>query len=380
MILTAQDPYSAAKLAGLRYSSPEGVGLLRRKAGRGFCYLDLDGRPVRDRATLRRIRSLVIPPAWTSVWISSDPSSHIQAVGRDARGRKQYRYHPLYRQIRDENKFERLIAFGEALPTLRAGMKTDLAIDGVPRKKVLAAVVRLLETTSIRIGNEEYASENGSFGLTTLKNRHVTIFGRELRFHFRGKSGKIHDIALKDSRLARIVRQCQCIPGYELFQYVDDEGTRSSIHSGDVNDYLREILQADFTAKDFRTWNGTCLAARFFHESGPPASPTEAKRGVVDVVKRVAEKLGNRPSTCKKYYIHPAVIEAYENGTLSGIYAQAVEVKAEDVKAEEAAVLALLRKFAPKARRLDRRKRATSKPQARGRRATGPGLATRTAL
>jgi DNA topoisomerase-1 len=371
MVLTAQDPYSAAKLAGLHYSSPEGVGLLRRKVGRGFCYLTSEGRPVRDSATLRRIRSLVIPPAWSSVWISSNPSSHIQAVGRDARGRKQYRYHPLYRQIRDENKFERLIAFGEALPALRAGVKTDLAVDGVPRKKVLAAVVRLLETTSIRVGNEEYANENGSFGLTTLKSRHVTIFGHELRFHFRGKSGKIHDIALKDSRLARIVRECQCIPGYELFQYVDDEGGRSSVHSGDVNDYLREILQADFTAKDFRTWNGTCLAARYFYESGAAASPAEAKRGVVDVVKRVAEKLGNRPATCKKYYIHPAVIEAYENGTLSSIYAEAVESEAGDLKAEEAAVLALLRKFAPKTGRL-RRSQGTASTKARRQRRRAP--------
>lgn len=355
--LTAQDPYTAAKLAGLHYSSPENAGLQRRKAGRGFFYIDVDGRPLRDRATMRRIRSLVIPPAWTNVWISKDPSSHIQAVGRDARGRKQYRYHPLYRQIRDNNKFERLLVFGEALNTLRANLDADLSVDGMPRKKVLAAVVRLLEATSIRVGNEEYASENGSFGLTTLKNRHVTIFGREMRFHFRGKSGKMHDIALKDSRLARIVRQCQCIPGYELFQYVDDEGARNSIHSGDVNEYLRELLQADFTAKDFRTWNGTCLAARFFYESGPASSQTEAKRGVVDVVKKVAEKLGNRPATCKKYYIHPAVIEAYENGTLFGIYSNAIETKMEGLKAEEPAVLALLREYTPKTAGASRHKR-----------------------
>jgi DNA topoisomerase-1 len=388
MDLTAQDPYTAAKLAGLHYSSPERTGLMRRRAGRGFCYVDMENRPMKDRATLRRIRSLVIPPAWTNVWISSDPSSHIQAVGRDARGRKQYRYHPLYRQIRDENKFDRLIAFGEALPVLRAGMKTDLAIDGIPRKKVLAAVVRLLETTSIRVGNEEYASENGSFGLTTLKSRHVAIFGRELRFHFRGKSGKIHDIALKDSRLARVVRQCQCIPGYELFQYVDDVGARSSIHSGDVNEYLREILQADFTAKDFRTWNGTCLATRFFHESGPAASPTEAKRGVVDVVKRVAEVLGNRPATCKKYYIHPAVIEAYENGTLFRIYSNAIETQMEDLKTEEVAALAVLRELTPKAAGAPRRKRTGMKRSRRqtGRPSTGrartaePALATPAAL
>jgi len=385
---TAQDPYTAAKLAGLHYSSPEGIGLMRRRAGRGFCYVDVDARPVKDRAILRRIRSLVIPPAWTNVWISSDPSSHIQAVGRDARGRKQYRYHPLYRQIRDENKFARLIAFGETLPALRAGMKADLAIDGIPRKKVLAAVVRLLETTSIRVGNEEYASENGSFGLTTLKSRHVTIFGREMRFHFRGKSGKVHDIALKDSRLARVVRQCQCIPGYELFQYIDDAGTRSSIHSGDVNEYLREILQADFTAKDFRTWNGTCLAARFFYENGPAASAAEAKRGVVDVVKRVAEALGNRPATCKKYYIHPAVIEAYENGTLFRIYGDAIETKSEDLKAEEVAALALLRESIPKTAGvtlrkrtgLKRRSRRTGMPRTGRAKIAEPALATPAAL
>ncbi len=345
--IISKDPYEAAKLAGLHYSSPEGVGLRRRKAGHGFAYTDLENRPVRDRATLRRIRSLVIPPAWSDVWISADPVSHIQAVGRDARGRKQYRYHQLYRQIRDQHKFERLLAFGQALPRLRMVVGKDITLPGMPRRKLLAILARLLETTCIRVGNEEYVKENNSFGLTTLKNRHVSIMGQELRFRFRGKSGQMHDIALRDSRLARLIKRCQCIPGYELFQYIEEDGAPASIDSAAVNEYLREALEGDFTAKDFRTWVGSWTAAASLHELGPAQSEAEAKRTMADVVKQVASKLGNRPATCRKYYIHPIVFSSYEDGVLFTVYGNALDGTAANngLAREEDALLTLLKRI-----------------------------------
>ena len=339
-----KDPYEAAKLAGLHYSSPEGVGLRRRKVGKGFAYLDQNGIGVRDRKVLRRIRSLVIPPAWTDVWISADEASHLQAVGRDARGRKQYRYHPLYRQIRDQHKFERLMAFGKALPALRQVVEKDLALPGMPRRKLLAIITRLLETTCIRVGNEEYVRENNSFGLTTLKNKHVSIMGQELRFRFRGKSGQLHDIALRDSRLARLIKKCQCIPGYELFRYLDEDGMPESVDSADVNEYLREALQGDFTAKDFRTWVGSWMAARILYDRGPATSETAAKQTVADVVKQVAAKLGNRPATCRAYYIHPLVLSSFQDGTLFEIYTPSGlgESPINGLSPEEQALLTLL--------------------------------------
>ncbi|MGA8028338.1 MAG: DNA topoisomerase IB, partial [Bryobacteraceae bacterium] len=304
IVLRVPDEVKSAEQAGLRYLIPKGRGIQRRRSGHGFVYLDKDDKPIRDEDTLRRIRSLVIPPAWTSVWISPDPNGHIQAVGRDARGRKQYRYHPKYRAFRDLVKFDRMRAFGRVLPRIRRIVGRDLARKGLPKRKVLAAIVKLLETSYIRVGNEEYAEENGSFGLTTLRNQHVQILGGVLKFKFRGKSAQHHEIEVKDPRLARIIRKCKDLPGSDLFEYLDEDGQPQSIGSGDVNEYLREISGADFTAKDFRTWGGTCLAATFLLEKCAASADQETKSVVVEVIKDVASKLGNKPSTCKKYYIH----------------------------------------------------------------------------
>lgn len=311
------DEVKSAEQAGLRHVIPSGRGILRRQAGKEFEYIGPDEKPIQDEATLKRIRSLVIPPAWTSVWISPSANTHIQAVGRDARGRKQYRYHPKYRAIRDLVKFDRMRGFGRALPRIRRVVGRDLARKGLPKRKVLAAVVKLLETTYIRIGNEEYAEENGSFGLTTLRNQHVQILGDMLKFRFRGKSGQHHEIVLEDPRLARIIRRCKEIPGSALFEYLDDDGQPQSIESGDVNEYLREIGGAEFTAKDFRTWGGTCLAASLLlAKCASQEGDATTKQVLVDVIKDVACKLGNKPATCKKYYIHPAVMECYSAGKL----------------------------------------------------------------
>lgn len=310
------DEVKSAKQAGLRYVIPKGLGIRRRRAGSGFVYLDKEDQPIDDEETLARIRALVIPPAWTSVWISPDPNGHIQAVGRDARGRKQYRYHAAYREIRDLVKFDRMRAFGRVLPRIRRIAGRDLARKGMPKRKVLAAVVKLLDTTYIRIGNEEYAEENNSFGLTTLRNQHVQVLGDVLKFKFRGKSGQHHEIELKDKRLARIIRKCRDIPGSALFEYLDEDGQPQTIESGDVNEYIREISGGDFTAKDFRTWGGTCLAASCLLAKCAEAADQDTKSALVDVVKEVASKLGNKPATCKKYYIHPAVMNCYTAGTL----------------------------------------------------------------
>ena len=313
----ALDEVKSAHEAGLRYVIPKGKGIQRKHSGSGFVYLDENDNPIEDEETLKRIRSLVIPPAWTSVWISPKPNTHIQAVGRDARGRKQYRYHPKYRQIRDLVKFDRMRAFGKALPRIRRIVERDLGRPGMPKRKILAATVKLLEMTYIRIGNEEYAEENGSFGLTTLQNRHVQVLGDTLKFRFRGKSAQHHEITVKDPRLARIVRKCRDLPGSSLFEYLDEEGKPASIESGDVNDYLREISGGEFTAKDFRTWGGTCLAAScLLARVIDKADNSATKSTLVEVVKEVAQKLGNKPATCKKYYIHPAVLDSFSAGTL----------------------------------------------------------------
>jgi len=317
------DEVKSAEVAGLRYVIPKGTGIRRRRAGQGFVYQDPKGKPVQDEETLKRIRSLVIPPAWTSVWISPFANSHIQAVGRDARGRKQYRYHPAYRELRDLIKFDRMRIFGKALPRIRRVTSRDLARKGLPKRKILAAVVRLLETTYIRVGNEEYAEENGSFGLTTLRNQHVEILGNVLKFRFRGKSGQRHEIKVEDRRLARVLRGCKDIPGSALFEYLDESGEPQTIESGDVNGYLREISGGDFTAKDFRTWGGTCLAASFLLEKCAGAEADGSmKAALVEVVKEVASKLGNKPATCKRYYIHPALMECYSSGNLRQVAEQ----------------------------------------------------------
>ena len=339
-------PVEAARSAGLRYVHDDGPGIRRVPSGKRFRFVGPDGKAVRDRDTLRRIRSLVIPPAWADVWVCPAPNGHLQATGKDARGRKQYRYHPRWREVRDETKYHRMIAFGQALPKIRARAEKDLALPGLARAKVLATVVRLLETTLIRVGNEEYARANGSFGLTTLRDRHVQVEGAQVRFTFRGKSGVRHDVAVSDRRLARVVRRCQDLPGHELFQYLDGEGQAHTVGSADVNEYLHEVAGEEFTAKDFRTWAGTVLAARALQEFRAFDSQAEAKHNVVAAIESVAKRLGNTKAVCRKCYVHPAVIDAYLDGsllqTLSGRVEQELKRELHDLPAEDAAVLAFL--------------------------------------
>lgn len=318
-------PTESAKAAGLRYVYDNRPGITRRRVRNGFRYVDPDGHPIRDPDTVARIRSLAIPPAWTSVWICPLANGHLQATGRDARGRKQSRYHPLWRAIRDEAKYEHMLRFGNALPIIRQRVEHDLSLPGLPREKVLATIVRLLETTFIRIGNPEYARENHSYGLTTLRRRHVEIDGSRLTFHFKGKSGVDHTVNLTDRRLARIVKACHDIPGYELFEYLDHEGNPHNVSSNDVNDYLFEITQQRFTAKDFRTWAGTVLACLALREFEPCNSETQLKKNIVQAITAVAKRLGNTPSVCRKCYVHPAVVDAY----LSGSMAQMISTNAE---------------------------------------------------
>ncbi|HVR95817.1 MAG TPA: DNA topoisomerase IB [Thermoanaerobaculia bacterium] len=324
-------------------------GLRRRKSGKGFTYIDTKGQTVRDAKEMKRIQSLAIPPAWTDVWICPLRNGHLQATGRDARGRKQYRYHPEWRNVRDETKFGKMISFGEALPGVRQRVEEDLSRRGLPREKVVATVVKLLETTLIRIGNKEYMKQNKSFGLTTLRDGHVDIEGSKLRFEFRGKSGQEHQVEVQDRRLARIVRQCRDLPGQTLFQYLDDDGVRQSVRSEDVNSYLREITGEDFTAKDFRTWGGTVLALSSLLEIGACESEKEANKAVVETIKRVAGELGNRPAICRKYYVHPLVIESFVQGKLMEALTDVVEDSPDSgdasngLRSLEAKTLALLR-------------------------------------
>ncbi len=307
----APDPAASARAAGLRYISDRRPGLRRVKTRTGFRYVTADDTPVKDGEALARIKSLVIPPAWTDVWISPLHNGHLQATGRDARGRKQSRYHPKWREARDETKYERMAHFAEALPLIRQRVEHDLARPGLPREKVLATIVRLMEETHIRVGNEEYARENKSYGLTTMRNKHVEVHGSHITFTFQGKSHVHHTIDLQDRRLAKIIQRCEDIPGYELFQYLDHDGNPHSIDSSDVNEYLRDITHQHFTAKDFRTWAGSVLAANLLSEFEPWTTSTQAKKNVVEAIKRVAERLGNTPSVCRKCYVHPAVLEHY---------------------------------------------------------------------
>jgi DNA topoisomerase-1 len=307
----APPPFLSAAAAGLRYVTDALPGIRRQRRGKRFAYVDADGAPLRDPQALARIGSLVIPPAWADVWICPIGHGHLQVTARDARGRKQYRYHERWREVRDGTKFDRLAGFGRALPALRARVAADLALPGLPRAKVLATVVRLMDATSIRVGNGRYARDNGSFGATTLRNEHVRVDGAEVRLCFRGKSGKVQRVALADARLARIVRRCRELPGYELFQYVDDDGAVRAIDAADVNDYLRAAAGDGFTAKDLRTWAGTVLAAAVLRECAPPASAAEARRSVARAVEAVAAQLGNTPAICRKCYVHPAVVQAY---------------------------------------------------------------------
>ncbi|MFN2543941.1 MAG: DNA topoisomerase IB [Actinomycetota bacterium] len=344
IVQDGDDPQEAARAAGLRHVGDRGPGIGRKRAGKGFTYSDPDGRKLADMETLRRIRSLAVPPAWTDVWICPDPRGHIQATGRDARGRKQYRYHPRWREVRDETKYGRMVAFGDALPTIRQRVSADLSKQGLPKEKVVATVVRLLEDTLIRVGNEEYAKENRSYGLTTMRDQHVKVRGAKVRFEFVAKGGQRRMIDLQDARLARIVRKCRDLPGQDLFQYVDGDGEVRSVGSEDVNDYLREISGQEFTAKDFRTWTGTVLAALALCELEPFGSQRQAKKNVLRAIEQVAETLGNTPAVCRKCYVHPQVIGAYLDGTPILISKGRTSPRRKGLSAEERTVLRFLKK------------------------------------
>jgi DNA topoisomerase I len=323
------DPVQSSRQAGLRYVTDARPGITRKRRGKNFQYFDPEGKRVTDEDTLRRIKSLAIPPAWTDVWICPLANGHLQATGRDARKRKQFRYHPRWREVRDETKYERMKLFGEALPKIRGRVDQDLALPGLPREKVLATIVRLLETTFIRVGNEEYARENHSYGLTTLRDKHVEIEGTKVHFHFKGKSGKVHSIDVQDKQLARIVKKCRDVPGYELFQYIDEQGEHRSVDASDVNEYLRSITDEPFTAKDFRTWAGTVLACSLLREFELCETQTQAKKNVVQAIASVAERLGNTPSVCRKCYVHPQVIESYMSGGMVKAFEEQVKKEVE---------------------------------------------------
>ncbi len=341
------DPEESAEEAGLRYVSDESPGYTRQRRGKKFVYFDTQGKEIRDEARILRLNRLAIPPAYTDVWICPSPNGHLQATGRDDRGRKQYRYHERWRQERDENKYEKMVVFAQSLPKIRRRINRDLKRRGLPREKVLATVVQLLEKTFIRIGNEEYARDNKSFGLTTMRNRHVEVKGAKLRFRFRGKSGQEHDIDTEDQRVARIVKKLQELPGQEVFQYLDEKGERRQVTSDDVNQYLREITGEDFTAKDFRTWAGTVMAAMALQAQEAFENKSQAKKNVKAAIGAVARMLGNTPTVCRKCYVHPAVLETYLDGNLIEGLKQRTEKMLEDslgdLRSEETAVLAFLR-------------------------------------
>ena len=358
MTLELDDPQASAEEAGLRYITDTVPGVRRRRSGKRFRYVDANGRPITDAAAVAWYDGLAIPPAWTDVWISPIRRGHLQATGRDARGRKQYRYHPGWRAVRDEAKYGRLVEFARALPRVRRRTGRDLRRRGLPREKVLALIVRLLEETLIRVGNDEYARDNRSYGLSTMRNRHVSVRGESIRFSFRGKAGKEHEVDVRDRRLARIVKRCQELPGQELFQYRDADGQRVDVTSTDVNDYLREITGDDFTAKDFRTWAGTVAAAMALQEFLEIDTEAGRKKAVVRAIEQVAEQLGNTPSVCRACYVHPEVIDRYLDGTMVEALsrrARGVGRGAQALRAEEAAVLGLLQARLARERRRSRR-------------------------
>ena len=333
----------------MRYVSDDQPGFSRRRKGEEFEYFDAKGKPICDEQRLLRIKRVAVPPAWSDVWICPSPNGHIQATGRDARRRKQYQYHDRWREIRDENKYDRLVNFGKALPKIRRRLKKDLALSSLPREKVLATIVQLLERSLIRVGNEEYARENKSFGLTTMQDRHVDVKGSKLRFRFRGKSGRQHEVDVTDRRIARIVMKLQDLAGQSLFQYLDDEGNARDITSQDVNEYLREITGADFTAKDFRTWAGTVLAAVALGKLGASETKRQAKTNIKHAIGAVAEVLGNTPAICRQCYIHPAVLEAYLNGnSINGFKPnrrEEFEKQGTDLASAQKAVLKFLQNY-----------------------------------
>jgi DNA topoisomerase-1 len=339
---------SAIAEEGLRYVSDAAPGFQRKRTGTSFSYFDKDGKRITDAAVIRRIKSIGIPPAYEFVWICPSPNGHIQATGLDARGRKQYRYHPKWRELRDQNKYEHIMQFAAALPALRARVASDMKRDGLPREKVLAMIVSLLEKTLIRVGNAEYAQTNKSYGLTTMRRKHVAIGRGVLRFEFTGKSGKQWKLQVEDKRIAAIVKRCAEIPGHELFKYIDDDGASRTVDSGDVNQYIKEITRQDFSAKDFRTWAGTVLAALALAEFKKYDSQAEAKRNVVAAIEKVAKQLGNTPAICRKSYVHPEILSAYMSGDLVKMIeakiAQKFKRQYAKLTADEVMVLAFLRK------------------------------------
>jgi DNA topoisomerase-1 len=350
-------PAQHAKLAGLRFVRDDGPGIGRRRMGKEFRFVDRQGKIVGDEDTLVRIRAMAIPPAWENVWICDDPKGHIQATGRDEKGRKQYRYHPAWRETRDDVKYGRMLAFGKALGKIRRKVNRDLRAKGLPRRKVVAAVVRLLETSLIRVGNDEYAKTNGSYGLTTMRDRHVEVEDTGIKFRFKGKSGVRHKVEVKDKRVAKVVKRCRELPGQELFQYEDDDGDIRDVGSGDVNEYLREATGEEFTAKDFRTWAGTVMAALALKEVEAFGTEAQARKNIVAAVERVAERLGNTPSVCRKCYIHPAVLDAYLEGTMLEALESRVDKELRkdlgNLRAEEAAVLGMLKARLQRERKRD---------------------------
>ncbi|WOH67133.1 DNA topoisomerase IB [Bradyrhizobium sp. BWA-3-5] len=356
---TIVDPRDAAESVGLRYVSDERPGIRRKKAGTGFSYVRPDGSKLTGSDALKRIKAIAIPPAWTDVWICPSPDGHIQATGRDAKGRKQYRYHARFREVRESTKYERVVAFADALPSIRETVREHMALRGLPREKVLATVVHLLETTLIRVGNDDYARQNNSYGLTTLKNRHAAVEGNEVRFRFTGKGGKQWSLRIRDRRIAKIIKACQELPGQELLQYIDEQGNCQDVTSTDVNDYLKAITGKDITAKDFRTWAGTVLAAMTLSELQSFDNAAQAKRNLRSAIEKVSARLGNTPTICRKCYIHPEVLNSYMDGNLVLEIKSKVENElrsaVENMKPEEAAVLALLRgRLARQAERSER--------------------------
>lgn len=342
------DAQDAAESAGLTYVNDQEPGIARRRSGKGWSYRAPDGSKVTDKTVIARIKAIGIPPAYTDVWICSDPEGHIQATGRDAKGRKQYRYHERFREVRDGNKYDHMLEFAQALPGIRERIDIDMARRGLPREKVLATIVRLLETTMIRVGNADYAKQNKSYGLTTLNDRHVTVESGELRFRFKGKSGKQWNLKLADRRIAKIVKQSQDLPGQHLFQYLDDDGEQREVSSGDVNTYLREVSGSHVTAKDFRTWTGTVLAALALAEFEKFDSQAAAKKNVRAAIETVSARLGNTPAVCRKCYVHPEVIDSYMSEALILQIEQEVERELRDgvggLRPEEALVLAFLQR------------------------------------
>ncbi|MGB3613191.1 MAG: hypothetical protein WBA10_05300 [Elainellaceae cyanobacterium] len=339
-------PSSIARNIGLRYVTDQQPGIRRQKVGRGFSFFDVDGNRIQDKAKRDRLKQLPIPPSWRDVWICPHENGHLLATGRDARNRKQYRYHPEWRKLRNQVKFERLVAFGQILSKIRAQTNVHLQLPGLPREKVLALVVKLLERTLIRVGNVEYARDNDSYGLTTLRTRHVDIEGSQVEFEFTGKSGVDHHIELADKRLAKVIRRCYEIPGYSLFQYIDDDGQRQQVDSGDVNEYLQELTNEDFTAKEFRTWGGTVLTAQALSALDPNLSEADAKRQVNAAIAAAARQLGNRPATCRKYYVHPRIPEAHLSGDLVPLMTSA-QATIDYLERHECAVLELIESWHP---------------------------------